>query len=322
MPLKNEEKFLRKTIDSVVNQSFKEWELICVDDNSSDSSAEILADYALRNSQIIHLSNPNSGVISALQCGYKSANGNFITRMDADDLMPVNKLKVLFSVLKDHGPGHVSTGKVKYFNALGDGFVNYEKWLNSLIDSQSHWQHVFKECVIASPNWLIYKTDFDKVGGFDSKVYPEDYDLVFRFYNHGLKVVSTSEVTHLWRDHENRASRVSELYKENTFVKLKIDFFLKTARNAQIPLTLWGAGKKGKSIAKLLVEKGVEFNWLTNNSNKIGREIYGVVLQSDSDQDGSFQWILAVSQPQELKKKTEELESKKQELGKDYFVFV
>ncbi len=137
-----------------------------------------------------------------------------------------------------------------------------------------------------------------------------------------IKVISSSEVTHLWRDHGQRASRVSELYKQNTFAPLKVKYFLKTVHQPQMNLNLWGAGKKGKSIAKLLVENEVKFTWLTSNVNKIGKEIYGVILQSDKMEYEKSQWILAVSQPLELKEKTLELERLDLKLGTDYFVFV
>ncbi len=322
MPFKDEEKFLRQTIDSILNQTFTGWELICIDDRSSDSSVEIVSSYALQYSQIKLFSNSGTGVISALQCGYRNSTGNFITRMDADDLMPQDKLQTLLDGLIQNGSGYISTGKVKYFNALGEGFIKYENWLNTLVDNQNHWKHIFKECVIASPNWMMSRSDFEHVGGFESEIYPEDYELVFRCFEKGMKVVSSSKVTHLWRDHEHRASRVSELYKENTFVQLKVDFFLKIVRNSKVKLHLWGAGKKGKSIAKLLVERGVEFNWLTNSPTKIGVDIYGTILQSDKEEGSETQWILAVSQPEELEEKITELEHSDLKLGTDYFVFV
>lgn len=321
MPFKNEENFIRQTLESILNQTDKAWECICVDDHSTDSSAEIVNEFALQYSQIHYSLNTGAGVISALQCGYKQSKGDLITRMDADDLMPVKKLEVLRDLIQEKSNA-IATGKVEYFNALGEGFINYQNWLNSLVDNNNHWEHVFKECVIASPNWMINRVDFEAVGGFNSDVYPEDYDLVFRCFKNGIQVLSTSEVTHLWRDHETRASRVSELYKENTFIPLKVNYFKKTVYDPDRPLILWGAGRKGKAIATQLLENELPFHWLTNNENKIGKEIYGVKLVNDKSVLAHAQWILAVSQPEELARKQEVLTAQNLNLGTDYFVFV
>ena len=221
IPCKNAAEFLFETLLSIRKQSFTDWECVLVDDHSTDSSLEIVNEFAAEDARFQSLKNPGVGVIQALQCGYKHSTSIIITRMDADDLMPVNKLSDLLKALEEKGKGYVATGKVKYFDALGEGFKNYERWLNKLIDEDSHRAHLYKECVIASPNWMLYREDFERIGAFNSPIYPEDYELVFRMFSGGLKVAAVNEVTHLWRDHEQRASRVSPLYAANTFIPLK-----------------------------------------------------------------------------------------------------
>ncbi len=310
LPCKNGASFLEETLHSIHKQSYEDWECIMVDDNSTDSSWEIMGQFSKLDERFSALKNSGKGVISALQCGYAHSKGNLITRMDADDLMPNDKLEQLRNELLKAGKGTVATGKVKYFNTLGEGFIQYQNWLNKLIDQDSHWSQIYKECVIASPNWMIHRSDFDKIGGFNQEVYPEDYDLVFRMKAGGLKVKSTSEVTHLWRDHETRASRTSELYADNRFIPLKVNWFHKIDYNPEKRPVLLGAGKKGKAVAKELNKLEIPFSWITNNPKKIGHEIYGVVLgELDNYKFAGSQLLLAVSSPEDVLHIKNEFES-------------
>jgi|TARA_B110000967_G_scaffold44848_1_gene44989 glycosyltransferase involved in cell wall biosynthesis len=323
IPCKNAAEFLDETLLSIRNQSFIDWECILVDDHSTDSSLEVFNEFAAEDARFQSFKNTGVGVIHALQCGYKHSTSTIITRMDADDLMPVNKLSNLLKALEEKGTGHVATGKVKYFDALGEGFKNYERWLNKLIDENSHRAHLYKECVIASPNWMLYRKDFERIGAFDSAVYPEDYELVFRMFSGGLKVAAVNEVTHLWRDHEQRASRVSTLYAANTFLPLKLSWFLKLNRDETKKLILLGAGKKGKAIAKELKRLGMEFIWQTNNPKKIGHFIYEVEVHSQYlPEKTDAQVLLGLSSPGEVSQLEEELSDKEFDLGEDYFVVV
>ena len=323
IPCRNAAEFLDETLLSIRNQSFIDWECILVDDHSTDSSLEVFNEFAAEDARFQSFKNTGVGVIHALQCGYKHSISTIITRMDADDLMPVNKLSNLLKALEEKGTGHVATGKVKYFDALGEGFKNYERWLNKLIDENSHRAHLYKECVIASPNWMLYRKDFERIGAFDSAVYPEDYELVFRMFSGGLKVAAVNEVTHLWRDHEQRASRVSTLYAANTFLPLKLSWFLKLNRDETKKLILLGAGKKGKAIAKELKRLGMEFIWQTNNPKKIGHFIYEVEVHSQYlPEKTDAQVLLGLSSPGEVSQLEEELSAKEFDLGEDYFVVV
>jgi glycosyltransferase involved in cell wall biosynthesis len=287
MPFKNEAKFLKKTLESILIQDV-DFELIAVDDHSTDDSQEILSGL----DRVKLFKNEGRGTIDALKLAYKKSKGSFITRMDADDLMPDGKLKELQKLLLKNGRGTVATGRVRYFSDgdLGNGFIGYANWLNGLCERDDHFDHIFKECVIASPNWMMYREDLERIGGFDC-IYPEDYHLVFKMWEGGLKVVSSKNVTHLWRDHPGRASRNLEVYRDNKFYDLKLDFFLKTKG---LDITLWGAGPSGKSLAQKLIHRNIKFSWVTENEKKIGKLIYGVEVKSLKGLKGKV--LLAVTQ--------------------------
>ena len=321
MPVKNAMPFLIECLDSILNQNFEHWELLAVDDHSSDSSLSILKKYAQKDNRIKAFENDGIGIISALQLGYSKSSGNFITRMDADDIMPNRKLSLLRKAI-EHQPQAISTGLVEYFpkEIIQGGFKKYETWLNHLTSNHSNFKEIYKECVIPSPCWMAHRKDFEAIGGFESEVYPEDYDLCFRFYKHKLKVVGVNEILHKWRDYPTRTSRTNPNYSDNRFLDLKIKYFLEIDRKEKQPLIIWGAGKKGKAIAQTLVEKEIEFNWLTNNSKKIGKEIYGKQLQSEEDLQNfkNPQLIILVANEEEQKAILQVLSDKEM---KDYFFF-
>ena len=142
----------------------------------------------------------------------------------------------------------------------------------------ANFQDLYKECVIPSPCWMVYRTDLEKCAAFRPNRYPEDYDLCFRFYENGLKIIPNDQVLHQWRDYPNRTSRTDKNYADNRFLAIKVHYFLKLEMDKTRPLVIWGAGRKGKLIARQLIEYKIDFQWVCNNERKIGRDIYGQIL--------------------------------------------
>lgn len=301
MPFRNTEKYLPDCLDSILAQSYPHWELIMVDDHSTDRSAGIAREYSQLYSNIKVLENSGQGIIPALQKAYQFASGHLISRMDSDDQMQPNRLKIMESSLRRNGPGHLAVGMVKYISEQGisNGYRRYEEWINSLTAEGNNFLELYKECVVPSPCWLAYRSDFEACGAFHSTRYPEDYDLTFRFYEAGLKIIPCDQVLHFWRDYPERTSRNSEHYAQNFFLDLKLHYFLKLNRSPERPLVIWGAGSKGKHLASALLENEIEFYWMCDNPNKIGKKIYGVPLHSFTaiDELARPQIIVTVANP-------------------------
>ena len=281
MPVRNGMPYLTDTLESILNQTYEHWELIVINDHSEDGTEITLTTYAHQDDRISYHNATGRGIIDALRQGYAGSVGSYITRMDADDLMPMQKIERLLHAAK-RDLNTVSTGYVKYFKDQGiaDGYRRYEEWLNSLCDSNSHFSDIYKECVIPSPCWMMHRSAFERIGSFDSTTYPEDYDLAFRMYKHGLSVNPVLETLHLWRDHDERASRNDVHYKDNRFLDLKLHYFVSLECSPDQEVLLIGAGKKGKYIAKGLLSHNIPFRWFTNNLKKVNHNIYGTILSS------------------------------------------
>ncbi len=306
VPVKNAALYLADCIDSILDQTEKNWELLIVDDHSTDTSYQLLNDYSKKDSRIQVYKNNGHGIIPALRLAYQHSKGTLITRMDADDRMASNKLEKLKQVLIKFGVGHLSTGLVKYFSTgtLGDGYLKYETWINKLSLKEENYKDIYKECVIPSPCWMVFRQDLEKSNAFEPATYPEDYDLCFRFYKQGLTIKSVGETLHYWRDYPERTSRNDPNYADIHFFDLKINYFLELDYNPKKTLLLWGAGKKGKKIAHLLKSQSIPFRWITNNPRKIGHNIYGCILESEAclETMESFQLVIAVAAPADLAK--------------------
>ncbi len=312
MPVRNAESFLPACVESILNQTLENWELITVDDHSEDSSLSILAAFAKRERRIRHLPNRGVGIQAALRTAFHHSNGTFITRMDADDLMEPLKLETLGTRLATHGPGNVVTGQVSYFSetTVGKGYQRYAEWLNSVIELENWERELYRECVLPSPCWMIRRQDLAYCGAFQGERYPEDYDLCFRLWAGGIRFIGCKEVLHHWRDHERRSSRTQEAYLDNSFFALKVYWFLRIHRDFDRPLLIWGAGKRGKEVVQLLLQEGARFSWITNNPAKIGKQIYGHPVRSTDhlDQIREAQVCVIVSAREDQKKIQLELE--------------
>jgi glycosyltransferase involved in cell wall biosynthesis len=305
MPVKNTAGYLPECLNSIVRQTEENWELLAVDDNSEDDSLKILNHHAAKDKRIRVFQNPGVGIIPALDLAFNKSNGNYITRMDSDDIMLDIKLKSLKEHLIKKGRKHLAVGQVSYFSdeKLGAGYKKYAQWLNKLSAKSENFKEIYKECVVPSPCWMIHREDLMACGGVRSETYPEDYDLCFRFYREGYKIAGINKILHKWRDYPSRSSRTQEHYSDNRFLDMKIRYFIDLDLDPNSELIVWGAGKKGKAIAKILIDKIQSFQWISNNPKKINREIYGTYIQAPESikNYSKSQVIIAVANPNEQK---------------------
>ena len=326
MAVKDTAPYLRECLDSILAQTYANWELIAVNDHSSDETPAILAEYAEKDHRIRTYNSDRPKLIPTLQVAYAQVKGSLINRMDSDDRMPAYKLQVLVEEWQKVGKGHVIAGGTEHFvdeGDVGDGFLKYERWLNEVARKGSHYQEIYRECVIPSHCWLMHKEDFDAIDAFNPIIYPEDYDLCFRMYKKGLMIIGIDVILHHWRDRSNRISRTWDEYKDNRYYDMKLRFFYELDRDFSRDLVIWGAGKNGKDMAKLILERNDSFKWVCDNENKIGKDIYGVILAHFSAVPtfNSPQLLIVVSSPDGKK----EIEQQLIEWGKlpvkDYWFF-
>lgn len=95
IPVYNVEKYLKECLDSVLNQTFPDWEAVCVNDGSTDGSIDILNEYALKDNRLKNITQPNGGLSSARNTGIKAAKGDYVLFLDSDDWLEPNTLETI-----------------------------------------------------------------------------------------------------------------------------------------------------------------------------------------------------------------------------------
>lgn len=320
LPFHNAAPWIVETILSIQHQSFKDWELIAVNDFSTDDSFQILQRLAENDSRIQLHQNTKKGIIPALQCALSEATGQFITRMDADDLMPENRLHLMVNRMVVLPEKSIVTGKVKYFSNspdssrnVSEGYLSYEAWLNKCVENKDYYDHIYRECVVASPNWLARTEEIRASNIFSELNYPEDYDMTFRWMKNEFTIHGIDEVTLLWREHPDRTSRNSDVYDQKSFFNLKLRWFCDLHELNSVAVL--GAGAKGKLTAKFLMNRQLDFNWYDLDWAKYGAPIYGKTILDYTALKGNK--LLIAIYPKNKKPLLDYLTEKGFEIGKN-----
>lgn len=250
---------LRSALRSLKRQTLRDFEIVAVDDGSTDGTAELLAAWQARESRLFVHHQPARGLVAALNAGLERCRGTWIARMDADDAMLPRRLERQIAHLENRPHLDVVGCRVRCFprRALGGGFLYYEGWLNSLLSADEHRRERFIESPIAHPTAIIRAEILRGVGGYRDTAWAEDYDLWLRLMERGHAIEKVAEVLHLWRDHPTRQTRVNPLYSKKGFLACKAHFLVRGPLQGAAPVFVWGAGPTGRRLRKALDAEGV-----------------------------------------------------------------
>lgn len=116
IPIYNVEKYLRQCLDSVVNQTLKEIEIICVNDGSTDSSPEIIAEYMSQDNRVKVINKPNSGYGNSMNMGFDLATGEYIGIVESDDYADPEMFETLYKIASENKLDVVKSGYYYYFS--------------------------------------------------------------------------------------------------------------------------------------------------------------------------------------------------------------
>ena len=217
VPIYNTDCYLRQCLDSIINQSYKNFEVLLVNDGSVDDSAMICKEFAEKDSRIRYFEKENGGVSSARNLGLKNVKGNYITFVDSDDWIEENYLEVLYNALKENEVD-VAISTHKDFNmddnlyylpfyseeqlhTLDIGKVSRDEFLE-LFPELSSLNHDFN-CAVSK----LFKADVVKNLLFDESInYGEDLDFFFNLYLNVSSIYYVNQPTYIYRQHQTSAS--------------------------------------------------------------------------------------------------------------------
>ncbi len=177
MSVFNGERFLRPAIDSILAQTWRDFEFIIVDDGSEDHTPIILSDYRRKDPRIRIITQENRGLVEALNRGCALARGPYIARMDADDVAVENRLELQVSFLREHPEIGLLGGAVNIMNLAGKTLWSTSNPLRD-VDIRTALQD---GCPFWHPTVMVRKETFEATGGYRKiVVHAEDYDLWLR----------------------------------------------------------------------------------------------------------------------------------------------
>ena len=118
VPVYNVEKYLRQCLDSIVNQTLKDIEIIVVNDGSKDSSLEIMQEYAAKDKRVVIIDKPNSGYGNSMNCGFDRATGEYIGIVESDDYIDLDMYENLYKAAKEEDAEVVKSNFFLYWSGI------------------------------------------------------------------------------------------------------------------------------------------------------------------------------------------------------------
>lgn len=195
----NGEMYLSESIESILQQSYSDFEFIIIDDGSNDRTPEILNSYTT-DSRIIILTNPKKlGLSKSFNIGIKNSSGEYIARHDADDISMKNRLTVQKTYLDQHQDVSILASSNIYINQLGEIISVANRGADANIN---HWRLFFSNPIIHSST-MYRKSQILSLGGYDENLtHSEDYDLWCRAAKK-FSIIQLPDILVKFRKHKN-----------------------------------------------------------------------------------------------------------------------
>ncbi len=260
LPFYNAENTLERAITSIIDQSFTDFELLLIDNNSTDLSAKIAKYFSIQDDRIHLFREERQGVVFAMNRGMELARGRFIARMDADDLSLSSRFEKQVQFLIDNPEIGLVGCEVRHVSDLpSKGMSRFVDWVNSFHSPNEIWQNRFVEIPLIQPSVMFRAHLWQVHGNYREGDFPEDYELFLRWLDAGVRFKKIKECLLEWHDSEGRLTRTDSRYSSEAFYKTKANYFTNWYQqsNGDKPLWIWGAGRKSRQRAQLLEEEGL-----------------------------------------------------------------
>lgn len=270
LPVHNDSSYLVRAVKSMQRQTFQDWELLLLDDGSTDDSPDLIDSLAWEDRRIRPVHLPHRGIAASLNAGIERSTGSYIARMDADDVSHVRRLALQKSYLEDRPDICAVSCLIRVFprKDASLGMLAYEGWLNSLVSPKEIAREIFIESPLVHPSVLMRKEALEAVGGYRSKG-PEDYDLWLRLHARGMRFAKVPKVLFCWMDRPDRITRNSPDYSREAFRACKARH-LAECLGPEREIVLAG-NREAKHLAAALEEAGLRvMGYVDVNPKRIG----------------------------------------------------
>ncbi len=275
MPICNAEDTLEECLESISAQSYSNFEVVAVEDGSGDSSPAILAEFARQDPRIRIMALPkNCGIVKALNHGLIHCRGKWIARMDADDIMRPDRLRLQREYLQDHPEIDLLGTRIRVFRRDGDltpGQTRYQDWSNSLLTDRAIKREIFAESPVMHPTFFLRKSFYRKLEGYRDSPWAEDYDFLLRAYMENARIAKIPEVLLDKRDSPTRLARTDIRCKRKAMFQAKAHFFAqKNWLKNMDRFVIAGSGSSGRMAYAALKKENVSVDSFVDNISGSG----------------------------------------------------
>lgn len=259
VPVHNAAPWLGSSLASLWRQTDPDFEVIAVDDGSTDDSWPILESISAGEPRLRIARLPRCGLPSALNAALAMAHARFIARHDADDLSHRTRFERQRALLDSTPDVAVVGSRVRLFPAAatGLGMQRWARWHNALLTHEAIANEVLIDSPLAHGTALLRREWLERVGGWAERGWPEDLDLWVRLLRAGARFAKCPERLYGWRQHRGSATRRDPRYRRERFIALKLEAlqldFLHGARR----VTVVGVGESLARAERAVASLGV-----------------------------------------------------------------
>ena len=281
MPVRNEERYLPAALESIRRQTLQDWELVAVDDGSTDSTPAILQAASSSDPRVRVLRTKKRGLVPALNAGLDACRSHLVARMDADDISHPRRFELQHSLLSGNPAIGLAASAFRHFprTTIRLGMLAYEKWQNSLTNHDVILRDLFVESPFVHPSVMYRRDVVTAAGGYRDMGWAEDYDLWLRLAADGVSFARLPLPLLFWRDRPERATRTMPQYTAAAFRACKTHHLKQGFLNGVREVVLAGAGLEGRAWSRALLDEGIRVaSWIDVDPKKIGRTLHGAMV--------------------------------------------
>lgn len=285
MPYRDAEATIGEAMDGVLGERDVDLALLAVDDGSRDRGPELVRDRARHDPRVVPIASSPSGLVAALETGWRWTDAPFVARMDADDVSLPGRIARACALLElEPSLGAVGT-RVEAFptDIVAEGLRRYVAWQNEIVSAADHARDIWVESPLCHPSVVVRRAALEAIGGYRDERWAEDYDLFLRLHVAGYGLAKVPAVLLRWRHHGARATFTHPRYALARFAECKARHLAPLLLRRARPVVVWGAGQTGRRFARALEAEGVFASaFIDIDPRKIGRTARGVPIEAPS----------------------------------------